>query len=208
MPKIDLLGDSILDNAAYTRGGPDVISQVRERLPSGWSATLLAVDGSTTEDIADQLTRVTDKTTHLVLSVGGNNALGHIGVLEVPAASVADAVGLLADVVSDFEQRYRLAVAACFATSLPMAVCTIYNGWFDGPFQRLATTMVALFNDVIIRVAAEHSLDVIDLRAVCKAAEDYANPIEPSSVGGAKIAQVIVGLVCGSNSRVPARVVS
>ena len=46
MPHIVLLGDSIFDNASYTSGGPDVISQVREILLKDWKATLLAVDGS------------------------------------------------------------------------------------------------------------------------------------------------------------------
>jgi hypothetical protein len=43
-----LLGASISDNKAYVGSGPDVIEQLREALPSGWSATLGAVDGSTT----------------------------------------------------------------------------------------------------------------------------------------------------------------
>jgi hypothetical protein len=46
-------------------------------------------------------------------------------------------------------------------------------------------------NDAILRVAFEHALAVIDLRFVCSAPEDYANPIEPSSEGGAKIAMAI-----------------
>jgi hypothetical protein len=46
MPHVVLIGDSIFDNAAYTRGGPDAVSQVREMLPHGWEATRLAVDGS------------------------------------------------------------------------------------------------------------------------------------------------------------------
>jgi hypothetical protein len=29
MPHLILLGDSILDNAAYTEGGPDVVTQLR-----------------------------------------------------------------------------------------------------------------------------------------------------------------------------------
>jgi hypothetical protein len=33
------------------------------------------------------------------------------------------------------------------------------------------------------------------LRFVCSSAADYANPIEPSSAGGAKIARAIVDLV-------------
>src|SRR4028119_145154 len=34
-----LLGDSIFDNAAYVAGAPDVVQQVRHRLPDGAAAT-------------------------------------------------------------------------------------------------------------------------------------------------------------------------
>jgi len=47
------------------------------------------------------------------------------------------------------------------------------------------------FNDVILRVAFESGLPAIDLRLVCRDPADYANPIEPSSAGGAKIATAI-----------------
>lgn len=98
-----------------------------------------------------------------------------------------------------------MALAACLDTGLPLVVCTVYNGCFDDQsFQRFASATLTVFNDAIIRVAVEHSLPVIDLRSVCVKAEDYANPIEPSSVGGEKIARVIVGLVCGVNTSVPA----
>jgi hypothetical protein len=69
-----------------------VVSQVRELLPRGWEATLLAVDGSTTDDVAGQLRHLPQEATHLVLSVGGNNALKHIGILEAPASSMARSV--------------------------------------------------------------------------------------------------------------------
>jgi lysophospholipase L1-like esterase len=199
MPHLVLIGDSIFDNAAYTRGGPDVVSQLRELLPSGWEATRLAVDGSTTDHVAGQLGRLPSDATHLVVSVGGNNALSHLSVLETPVSSTAQAVDALATIGSDFEARYRLAISACVRTGVPLAVCTIYNGCFeDRSFQRIAATMLTIFNDAIVRVAIEHALPVIDLRAVCASPEDYANPIEPSSVGGGKIAQVIVGLVSGT----------
>jgi GDSL-like Lipase/Acylhydrolase family len=205
MPHVVLIGDSILDNAAYTRGGPDVVSQLRGLLPPGWTATLLAVDGSTTDHVAGQLGRLPEGATHVVLSVGGNNALMHLGMLEAPASSMTQSVQALADMASEFEGRYRVAVAACLDTALPLAVCTIYNGCFDDrSFQRIASTILTVFNDAIIRVAIEHALPVIDLRLVCVAAEDYANPIEPSSVGGEKIARVIAGLVCGANATAPA----
>jgi hypothetical protein len=46
MTHIILLGDSIFDNAAYVAGGPDVVRQLREILPSGWRAALNALDGA------------------------------------------------------------------------------------------------------------------------------------------------------------------
>ena len=166
---------------------------------------MLAVDGSITDHVAGQLGRLPEHATHLVLSVGGNNALKNIGILETSVSSMTRAVEALADIASDFERRYRLAVAACLETARPLAVCTIYNGCFpDRSFQRDASTTLTVFNDAIIRVAIEHALPVIDLRSVCVTKADYANPIEPSSVGGEKIARVIVGLVSGARTTAPA----
>src|SRR5262245_43008437 len=116
MPHLVLIGDSILDNGAYTRGGPDVVSQVRGLLPRDWEATLRAVDGSTTDDVVRQLARLPKDTTHLVLSVGGNNALMHLDMLESPVSSMAKSIEALADIASDFEVRYRLVITACLNT--------------------------------------------------------------------------------------------
>jgi hypothetical protein len=57
-----------------------------------------------------------------------------------------------------------------------------------------------MFNDVILRVAFELELNVIDLRLICNQKSDYANPIEPSGQGGSKIAKAIacsIGAVDG-----------
>jgi hypothetical protein len=191
-----LLGDSIFDNGAYTKGRPDVISQVRQLLPTGWQASLLAVDGATTESVPSQLQRLPRDASHLVLSVGGNDVLKSSNVLDARANSVSQAVAALADVSQAFEEKYHRVVAACRQLSLPLTLCTVYNGSFpDRVFQRLASTALMVFNDVILRVGIEYGLAIIDLRFVCSAAADYANPIEPSSIGGAKIARTIVNLV-------------
>ena len=205
MSHLVLIGDSTLDNVAYTQGGPDVIAHVRALLPHGWDATLLAVDGSTTDQVSTQLGRLPSDATHLVLSIGGNNALMQMPVLQRPVLSIAQAMEALADVATDFETEYRAALAACLDADLPVVVCTIYNGYFDDrPFQRIASATLTLFNDAIIRVASEHALPMIDLRAVCAQPEDYANQIEPSAVGGEKIARVIVSLVATTQTAAPA----
>src|SRR5690348_8969371 len=122
-----LLGDSIFDNAAYTGGGPDVIHQIGELL-GGQRASLLAVDGATTVDVPSQLRRLPSDASHLVLSVGGNDALRHITVLNEPAESVSQVVRKLAEISEDFEDKHRRAVAACLKVGLPFVLCSIYDG--------------------------------------------------------------------------------
>jgi hypothetical protein len=125
MPHLVLLGDSIFDNGAYTSSGPDVVSQVRRLLPSGWGVSLLAIDGSTTDNIAGQVEHLPQEATHLVLSVGGNNALMYASSLGIsffgfPGTSTARALGSLADISDDFEMHYRRAVDACLRPGLPL----------------------------------------------------------------------------------------
>jgi hypothetical protein len=195
MAHIVLLGDSIFDNGSYTDGGPDVIEQIRQLLPEGSLATLNAVDGATVQDVLPQLERVPPDATHLVLSAGGNDALMKAGILDEPLTSSAEALGALSLISQEFEERYRRVVAACRELRLPLTICTIYNGCFpEADYQRLISTALMVFNDVILRVGIEFGLTVIDLRFVCSEPEDYANPIEPSSIGGAKIARSIVVL--------------
>jgi hypothetical protein len=193
MSHVVLLGDSIFDNARYTEGGPDVISQVRQLLPLDWRATLLAVDGATTEHIPAQLARLPTTTSHLVLSVGGNNAIENMALLHMPATYASDVLLEMARISLTFEEEYRSVIKACRQVALPLTVCTIYNGNFvDEDLKRKILVALMSFNDVILRAGIEFGLAVIDLRLVCSASSDYANPIEPSSVGGSKIARAIV----------------
>jgi lysophospholipase L1-like esterase len=197
MPHVVLLGDSIFDNQSYVQPGePDVIHQLRAQLPAGWHATLLAIDGSLIADVPHQLAHLPTDTTHLVISAGGNDALAHLNVLDEPATSVAQALMHLATLQDQFEQSYRRMLATILTHSLPTAVCTIYNGNFPSPvYQRLTTLGAAIYDDVILRLAVEHNLPVLDLRLICADPADYANPIEPSARGGDRIARAIALLL-------------
>jgi hypothetical protein len=196
MAHIVLLGDSIFDNAAYVIGGPDVVRQLQAVIPAGWRATLRAVDGATTHGVSAQLKRLPPDATHLVLSIGGNDALGHVGMLEDTANSIGVAVNRLADVIDGFERDYHAMLAEILDRKLPTALCTIYEPRFPEPrLQRTAVTALKLFNDTIIREAFGRGLPLLDLRIICDRAEDYANPIEPSVQGGAKIAAAVANLI-------------
>jgi hypothetical protein len=205
VPHVVLLGDSIFDNGLYTSGGPDVVTQLRKLLPSGWKASLAAVDGHVTGNVLQQLTELPGDATHLALSVGGNDALQCLPLLDEPTRDLRHGMATLSAVTSQFETEYATTVEACLRRGLPLVVCTIYNGWFaDALFQRVAKVFVALFNDVILRTAAARALPVVDLRAVCSEAADYANPIEPSSAGGEKIARALAAVLTGDGLRRPA----
>lgn len=192
MPHVVLLGDSIFDNAAYVGRGPAVIDQLRASLPSGWRATLLALDGARTRDVPSQVRRVPSDATHLVVSMGGNDALEMSEMLDLPVQSTAEALRVFARALHEFEQNYRIALAACLRKNLPLIVCTVYDGNFpDSDYQLRASTALAIFDDAIVRIAREKRCPVIELRQVCTSPLDYANPIEPAVVGGEKIVREI-----------------
>ena len=200
---IALLGDSVFDNAAYVAGGPDVVQQVRAVLPPGWTATLHARDGSVISDMSEQLRLVPASTSHLVASVGGNDALREAHLLDRKVRSMEEALGLLATVRERFAASFGAMLEHMLQRRLPAAVCTIYEPRFPEPSRRrVAATALATLNDVVTREAFIRKIDCIDLRLICNEDRDFANPIEPSVHGGAKIAQAIVAFAeLGAESR-------
>ncbi|MBV8520133.1 MAG: SGNH/GDSL hydrolase family protein [Acidobacteria bacterium] len=184
-----LLGDSIFDNGSYTRGEPDVVTHLRELLPRSHTATLLAVDGAVVANVSAQLRRVPVDATHLVISAGGNDALGNTDLLALPVQSTTEALEIFRKRSEVFEKEYVAMVGTALRAKKPVTLCTIYNGNLPPAEARIA---LLLFNDVILRTAVAHALPVIELRLVCTEPSDYANPIEPSGRGGRKIAQAIV----------------
>src|SRR5947208_2510971 len=125
MNHVVLLGDSIFDNAPYVGDAPDVIRQLRQHLPHGSKATLNAIDGSTTEDVQGQLWRLPKDATHLLISAGGNDALGSSDILSAPARSTAEALLGLADIADQFDSRYRRMLTEALTYELPTAICTV-----------------------------------------------------------------------------------
>lgn len=185
-----LLGDSILDNAAYVGGGPDVVTQLKQELPD-WRCSLLAVDGDTIAGVHRQLAALPADATHLVVSAGGNDALGYAPLLEENAHSVAGALALLAQAQENFAEEYFAMINELAAIGLPWASCTIYDTPASEPNHPVIKAALCLFNDPITRAVFSRRATLIDLRLICDEDADYANPIEPSSQGGLKIARAI-----------------
>ena len=190
MRHIVLLGDSVFDNGAYVGGGPDVVHQLRSIVPADWQCTLSAVDGALASDVKAQLKRIPSDASHLVVSAGGNDALGEAGVLDQPARSVAEALEKISAARDRFRRNYVTMLDEVAMHGLPTAICTIYEARFPEPARRrLAATALAVLNDCITREAFLRDLTLIDLRVIFDDDADFANPIEPSLQGGMKIAR-------------------
>jgi lysophospholipase L1-like esterase len=158
--------------------------------------TRRAIDGSLTADVEAQLVALPADASHLVVSSGGNDALQHADILDTRAHASAAVLDTLAAIRTQFERTYQRMLTAVRRCQLPTAVCTIYEPQFpDLQIQRRAVAALSLFNDCILREAIRVGVPVLDLRLICHAAEHYANPIEPSTAGGARIAHAIASVI-------------
>ncbi len=192
MPRhIALFGDSSIDNARYTGREPDVANHLRRIVGAGDEVTLLAVDGSTTLDLGPQLDGCPSDATHLVVSIGGNDALLCAGLLDTPVRSTGEALDLFGAATDEFAINHRRALEALSGLGRELVVCTIYDGNLAPHEARRARVALMMWNDVIVRSARRVNACVIDLREVCNEPSDFANPIEPSGSGGRKIAEAI-----------------
>jgi hypothetical protein len=198
MSHVVLLGDSIFDNVSYVKEGLAVIDHLRSRMPPDWQATLLAVDGDVTEGVAHQSRQLPADATHLIISCGGNDALGQLGFLQEPSTSIIASLTRLADMQDAFRADYRKMLDHVKTLNKKIAVCTIYDA--VPQLDRGSVTGLSLFNDVIVREAAGAQIPVIDLRHICTERNDYSevSPIEPSDQGGRKIASAIAAFLATS----------
>lgn len=191
MSHVVLLGDSIFDNEVYVPGEPAVVEQLAEILPAGWTADLRAVDGSVTAEVILQLEELPASATHLVISSGGNDALGQVEALKQPTTDVLSALAVLARMQAAFARQYRMLMDRAAVHGCKVVVCTVYEA-VPGLPESLKTAL-SLYNDVIVRGALRAGFRIVDLREVCTEEEDFSalSPIEPSCKGGMKIARAI-----------------
>ena len=194
-----LLGDSIFDNGVYVEPGQaDVTAHLRRKLGLlGWTLDMRAVDGAVASCVEGQLVhRPVVMPCTFVLSVGGNDALGIAHMIEDTTSdrSVGAVLAEFYRIREEFRERYTGILDLIVDHGQPLIVCTIYNPQFpEKELQMLAKSGLSFFNDVIAEEALRRRLPISDLREVCSEPEAFANPIEPSEVGGDLITDAIIG---------------
>jgi hypothetical protein len=194
MAVVNLLGDSIIDNKIYV--GPHELS-VTEHLHNLCDDVInsIAVDGHTTKDVIhNQLDLLPQYSTHQVLSIGGNDLLQNMYFLKnrerLSANEVFEqAVGIMAPI----KQRYQTIVEKLSLQDSNILLCTVYEGNLlnDPLLYDIALSskaMVSMLNDIVYSTANMYKAEVLELRNIFTKPRDYANPIEPSHIGGSKFA--------------------
>ena len=189
--KIALIGDSVFDNQSYIHTDElDTVGRLREAMPDH-ECVLHAVDGAVTEDvITRQIPSISTDTKVVFVSSGGNDALQYADVLYEGFA--AETLQRLHQAQTDFADVYRRMVVSLKELETSIAVFTIYSGNFpDETVQRGATVAISIFDDVIYRTRNELRVPVTEMRDICSGPAEYANEIEPSSLGSRKIARAM-----------------
>ena len=173
MTHIVLLGDFIFDNA-YVAGGPDVVRQLRDILPSGCRATLSARDGAVIADLPLQLQRLPTDATDLVVSISGNDALG---LLDRKVTSMVEALELITEV----RERFRFDAhagddAVLMSNTGPAHGEATSTFTFEGERLYLASLAAAEYRTLLDRVTSSSSHMLRTTRKV--AAERLAVPAQ------------------------------
>ncbi len=209
MKHIVLLGDSIFDNCSYVNPGElDVPNQLRSLVGHNSKVTNLAVDGHVISNMKNQLNNLPLDVTHLFVSVGGNDGLGHLSVFHNTVTTIGKALQQMYHIGDRFRKNYSEMLDLVLSYNLPSTFCSIYYPRFDArsldrvqdymsvlsngrEIQEMVMAAETIFNDAISYEVFKRKLQLIDLRVLCDNDEDFANPIEPSSIGGLKIAKTI-----------------
>ena len=209
MKHIILAGDSVFDNRTYVEvGEPDVRDQLADLLDDGDKATLIAEDGGINEDLSKQLDNIPKDATHLFISTGGNDALLHIDAFTEAVTTIGEALDSFNEMVQEFERDYIKMLTNVIKYGLKTTLCTIYNPYFEHndmarltymlppnpnikKLQKRSVTALPIFNNIIFQEAFNFGIPIMDLRLIFNDKADYANPIEPSAIGGMKMAKII-----------------
>ena len=179
-----------------------------------------AVDGVTMYNIEyNHLdTKDVEEASNIIVSIGGNDLLHNISFLQT-TSELSKVMGKDAriekwgvrelnpsrnrvfeetyfEIIKPFKKQYETIVANLSSHRANLLLCTVYEGDLVdsdefSDVNNSSKTMVSIFNDIVYRTANKCGADVLELRDIFVRPEDYANPIEPSHIGGGKLAKAM-----------------
>ena len=194
---VSLLGDSIIDNKVYVGEGELSVTEHLQH-DSLFYFTLIAVDGDTTKDVLDnQLDYLKEPVSHIVLSIGGNDLLQNLHLLQDETSGMKFALEKCSELISEIQENYTKILEHLSQFDAKVLLCTVYEGDLESDpllaeYDKAGQVMLKMHNDTVYHLASKFEVDVLELRNIFTNKEDYANPIEPSHIGGEKLAKAII----------------
>ncbi len=111
--------------------------------------------------------------THAIIFIEGNHAIEQSGLLHSRADAHAQTLEQLSLAADEFERTLARLIHVAQAARLVIMVCTMFQPNYKDPArQRTACAALAVFNDRVIKRAAEARVSLIDLRLICNEPED------------------------------------
>jgi len=196
-----LLGDSTLDNGRYlnlAKGELSVEKQLMKVcMERHWDMTVLAQDGSMLEDVRTrQLPLIPEGATHIVLSASGNDLLSLLNQMVVANFTLSSMYGTIGTGLLEVAESYRSLLDQLKTYGCHLAICTLYRPNFNHLFfKSLAGFSLGLHNSRIKQISVDVDCSVIDLSNMFDSEEDFANPLELSTVGGSKLVENVAAFV-------------
>ena len=206
MDKLYMLGDSVFDNVDYVKEGERGTEAWTKHLlePYNVGIEFLALDGATTVHVRNSQLGYLDQDTELiVMSIGGNDLLGILPLLETNQGSMLKTFAVMEEERESFRKSYAGMLEAIRKKS-PKAKIGVFDIYYPcwkspRPFRPLppysenldkASRMgVDLFNKTIRDFFEKE--DVKPLSSICSEEIHFADPIEPSSEGSRVIAEAV-----------------
>ena len=194
---VSLLGDSIIDNKIYVGQGELSVTEHLQHNSSSYF-TMIAVDGDTTEDVLDnQLDNLKEPVSHIVLSIGGNDLLQNLHLLQDETSGLKFALEKSSELIGKIQENYIKILEHLSQYDAKVLLCTVYEGDLESDvllaeYDKAGQAMLKMHNDTVYYLASKFKVDVLELRNIFNNKEDYANPIEPSHIGGEKLAKAII----------------
>lgn len=185
-----LLGDSILKNDAYVSNGMSVNDFITERNKNS-NVHCFAEDHSKIVDIYSQIDKIPIdlnlKNTFIILSAGGNDILSHYVDQNQDITSM--------DVLKSMFSAYKNIIKT-IQTKLPNANIVLLDIYYpENLHYKRFHSIIKEWNTKIYHFAEDpknNIYSVIRISSHLTKPEDFSFGIEPSSIGGKKIADSVV----------------
>lgn len=173
---IILLGDSVLNNSNYVNSGSSIESILKSMDPS-ITLLSLAQDGSTIDDVFKQLNQIplhfNSSENYIFLSAGGNDILD-ADFSQLNINTIFDKYSTLINtIVTKFPFINIISLTLYYPINIK------YEKYKD---------IITIWNEKIKKLMG----DTILLTNIIRSPEDIVNNIEPSFIGGQKIANAIL----------------